>query len=101
MTISNAIAGRDLETLRTAITGEVFAPADHGYDKARQAWNLTTDERPAVVVMAESAADVKQAVRFARSRGMRIAPQGTGQASYDPGQAIVSAHPVWPARVLT
>ena len=58
MTTTNAIAGRDLETLRTAITGDVFTPADHGYDEARQAWNLTTDERPAVVVMAESAADV-------------------------------------------
>jgi UDP-N-acetylenolpyruvoylglucosamine reductase len=81
MTISNAIAGRDLETLRTAMTGAVFALADHGYDEARQTWNLTTDERPAVVVLAESAADVVQAVRFARSRGMRIAPQGTGHGS--------------------
>ena len=81
MTTSDAIAGRDLETLRTAITGDVFTPADHGYDQARQAWNLTADERPAVVVMAESAADVVQAVRFARSRGMRIAPQGTGHGS--------------------
>ena len=81
MTISNAIAGRDLETLRTAVTGDVFTPGEVGYDQARQAWNLTTDERPAVVVMAESAADVVQAVRFARSRGMRIAPQGTGHGS--------------------
>ena len=81
MTVSNAIAGRDLETLRTAITGDVFAVSDQGYDKARQAWNLTTDERPAVVVMAESADDVVQAVRFARARGMRIAPQGTGHGS--------------------
>ena len=81
MTTTNAIAGRDLETLRTAITGDVFTPSDHGYDKARQAWNLTTDERPAVVVMAESADDVVQAVRFARARGMRIAPQGTGHGS--------------------
>ena len=31
--------------------------------------------------MAESAADVVQAVRFARSREMRIAPQGTGHGS--------------------
>jgi FAD/FMN-containing dehydrogenase len=81
MTTSNPIAGRDLGTLRTAVTGDVFTPAEVGYDEARQAWNLTTDERPAVVVMAESAADVVQAVRFARSRGMRIAPQGTGHGS--------------------
>jgi FAD/FMN-containing dehydrogenase len=81
MTTSNAIATRDLETLRTATTGDIFAPGDHGYDEARRAWNLATDERPSVVVVAESAADVAHAVRFARSRGMRIAPQGTGHGS--------------------
>jgi FAD/FMN-containing dehydrogenase len=81
MTISSPVAGRGLGRLRTAVAGDVFIQGDHGYDEARQAWNLTTDERPAVVVMAESAADVMQAVRFARSRGMRIAPQGTGHGS--------------------
>ena len=81
MTTSDGIVGRDVKTLRTAISGDVFAVSDQGYDEARQAWNLATDERPAVVVMAESAADVVQAVRFARSRGMRIAPQGTGHGS--------------------
>jgi hypothetical protein len=39
------------------------------------------DQRPAVVVEAESAADVAQAVRYARARGMRIAPQGTGHGA--------------------
>ena len=81
MTTSDTIVGRDLEALRAAVTGEVFAPGDAGYDQARQAWNLAIDERPAVVVMAESAADVAQAVRFARTRGMRIAPQGTGHGA--------------------
>jgi FAD/FMN-containing dehydrogenase len=81
MTISSPVAGRDVETLRTAVAGDVFIPGEVGYDEARQAWNLTIDERPAVVVMAESAADVVQAVRFARFRGMRIAPQGTGHGS--------------------
>src|SRR5580693_1976885 len=81
MTTSNPTADRDLKTLRTATTGDVFIRGDHGYDEARRAWNLTTDERPPVVVVAESAADVVRAVRFARSRGMRIAPQGTGHGS--------------------
>jgi FAD/FMN-containing dehydrogenase len=81
MTTSNRIAGRDVGTLRTAVTGDVFTRGEVGYDEARRAWNLTTDERPAVVVVAGSAADVVQAVRFARSRGMRIAPQGTGHGS--------------------
>jgi FAD/FMN-containing dehydrogenase len=81
MTTSDTIATGDLETLREAVTGEVFAVGDVGYDEARQAWNLAADERPAVAVMAESAADVAQAVRFARKHGMRIAPQGTGHGA--------------------
>src|SRR5215472_5733761 len=81
MSTSNAIAGHTSDTLRAAIVGGVFVPGDRGYDQARQAWNLTTDERPAVVVLTESAADVAQAVRYARSHRMRIAPQGTGHGS--------------------
>jgi len=81
MTTSEAIAGRELETLRAALTGAVFTPGDHGYDQARQAWNLAVDERPAAVVMAESDADVAHAVWFARWHGIRVAPQGTGHGS--------------------
>jgi FAD/FMN-containing dehydrogenase len=81
MNTANAITSRTAWTLRAAIAGEVFLPGDPGYDQARQAWNLAVDERPAVVVEAETAADVAQAVRFARSLGMRIAPQGTGHGA--------------------
>jgi FAD/FMN-containing dehydrogenase len=63
------------------VAGDVFAPGNGGYDEARLAWNLAVDQRPSAVVVAESAADVVEAVRFARSRGMRIAPQGTGHGS--------------------
>jgi FAD/FMN-containing dehydrogenase len=69
------------EMLRGAISGDVFVPGDHGYDEARRAWNLAANQRPAAVVLAQSAADVIQAVRYARSYGMRIAPQGTGHGA--------------------
>ena len=81
MNTSNAITDRTIETLRAAIAGDVVVAGDHGYDQARQAWNLTTDQRPAAVVFAESAADVARAVRFARAHGMRVAPQGTGHGA--------------------
>ena len=81
MNTSSAIVGRTLETLQSAITGEVFVPGEDGYDEARRAWNLAADQRPSVVVVAASAADVALAVRFARAHGMRIAPQGTGHGS--------------------
>jgi FAD/FMN-containing dehydrogenase len=78
MNITDIAAGHDLNALRAAIKGQVFVPGEAGYDQARQAWNLAVDIRPAVVVAAESAADVAQAVRYARAHGMPIAPQGTG-----------------------
>ena len=77
MNVTDTITGRDLEALRAAIAGQVFVPGQAGYDQARQAWNLAVDTRPAVVVEAESAADVARAVRYARARGMRIAAGAT------------------------
>jgi FAD/FMN-containing dehydrogenase len=59
----------------------VFVAGQAGYDQARQTWNLAVDQRPSVVVEAESAAGVAQAVRYARARTMRIAPQGTGHGA--------------------
>lgn len=71
----------DAGALRSSIAGDVYAPGDEGYDEARTAWNLSMDQRPALVVMPESAVDVVKAVRFARANGIRIAPQGTGHGS--------------------
>jgi len=81
MNTTSTAAPRAIETLKAAIAGRVFVPGEVGYDQGRRAWNLAVDERPAVVVEAGSAADVAQAVRYARARGMRIAPQGTGHGA--------------------
>jgi FAD/FMN-containing dehydrogenase len=64
--------------LRARLDGEIVTPSDANWDEARQAWNLAVDQRPAAVVYAESADDVVATVSFARERGLRIAPQGTG-----------------------
>ena len=71
-------AGLDVDALRTAIAGDVVVPGDAGYDAARVAWNLAVDQRPAAVVLPESADDVVAAVRAARAAGLRVAAQGTG-----------------------
>jgi FAD binding domain len=75
------VAREATEALRADVAGEVFVPGDPGYDQSRQAWMLAADQRPAVVVEAASAADVIAAVLFARSHGLRIAPQGTGHGA--------------------
>jgi len=81
MNTADTITGLDLKVLRAAIAGQVVVPGQADYDRARRPWNLAVDERPAVVVEAESAADVAKAVRYARARGMRVAPQGTGHGA--------------------
>src|SRR5215510_14522943 len=81
MTTANIIGMQSLGSLKAMIAGDVFAPGDAGYDKARQAWDLVADQRPAVVVFAESVVDVVRAVRFARAHGLRIAPQATGHGA--------------------
>jgi FAD/FMN-containing dehydrogenase len=68
----------DVAVLREALAGAVVLPGDAGWDAARQAWNLAADQRPALVALPESAADVQTLVDFARGRGLRVAMQGTG-----------------------
>jgi FAD/FMN-containing dehydrogenase len=53
-------------------------PHDPNWDEARVAWNLAFDQQPAAVALPESVDDVIAVVRWARKRGLRVAPQGTG-----------------------
>ena len=74
---------RDLRVLDAALDGAVLAPGDAGWDQARQAWNLAVDQQPAAVAFAQTAADVAAVVDFARERGLRVAPQGTGHNAHN------------------
>jgi FAD/FMN-containing dehydrogenase len=62
-------------------TESLVLPHDPGWNEARRAWNLAVDQRPAAVALPETAAEVAAVVRWARSRGLRVAPQGTGHAA--------------------
>jgi FAD/FMN-containing dehydrogenase len=74
-----AFSATQLQTLRQQIQGRVLAAGDDGYDAGRQTWNATTfEQRPAVVVLPLSAADVVAAVAFAREQQLPIAVQGGG-----------------------
>ena len=68
----------DVARLRAHIAGDVITPGDAEYDVARQAWNLAVDQTPVMVALPESAGDVARIVRYARDKGLRVAPQGTG-----------------------
>jgi FAD/FMN-containing dehydrogenase len=64
--------------LRRLIGGPVMGPDDEGWDAARLAFNLTVDQRPALIAEPGSREEVAAVVRFAAAHGLRVAPQRTG-----------------------
>ena len=59
----------------------LLEPGDAGYDRARAAWNLAVDQRPAAVAQPRDGEGVRHAILHARARGLRVAMQGTGHAA--------------------
>jgi FAD/FMN-containing dehydrogenase len=70
--IDQATAATLAGDLRAALTGTVLAPADTGYDVARQAWNAMVDRHPALIAQCADAGDVATAIAFARRNGLEI-----------------------------
>ena len=77
--VSNALETTAIELtgLRDRI-GEVIGPRDPGYDEARAIWNGAIDRRPGAIVRCSSVAEVVEAVRFARERGLLVSVRGGG-----------------------
>ncbi len=67
----------DLDALGVRLDGDLIQPGDPGWDVARQAWQLSVDQRPAAVVHAASVDDVVATVDAARRLGLRVAPPGS------------------------
>ncbi|MFT3890065.1 MAG: FAD-binding oxidoreductase [Anaerolineales bacterium] len=66
----------ELDQLRARVSGQVLTAQDDGYDTARQAWNLTVNQYPEVIVVAATAKDVAEAVCFADEQNLDIAVKG-------------------------
>lgn len=61
-------------------TSTTLVDGDPGYDDARRIWNAAIDRRPALIVRAQTAADVAAAVRHARERDVEIAVRAGGHS---------------------
>ena len=81
-----------IEDLRASLLGEVFTPADAGYDGARAVWNAMIDRRPSVIIRSNGTADVVTAVTFARAHQLPISVRG--------GAHNVAGHAVGDAGVM-
>lgn len=69
---------RRLDGLASELDGRLIRATDAEWDRARAAWQLLADQRPAAVVVATSGRDVTRTVRAAADLGLRVAPQATG-----------------------
>jgi hypothetical protein len=76
--METVIQGSTLQTLRAGLRGTAHAPGEEGYEEASRAWNLAAHQSPALVVVANGAADVMAAVRFAREGGLGVGVMATG-----------------------
>ncbi|HSD78601.1 MAG TPA: FAD-binding oxidoreductase [Solirubrobacteraceae bacterium] len=79
--MSTSAPARVLEALRTDVRGSVTAPGDAGYDAARSPFDLSADQRPAVVIEPRDADDVAAAVRIAASGGLTVTAQAGGHGA--------------------
>ena len=78
MATTVVIAEERLEELRLGFSGTLLRPDDEGYEAARRVHNGLIDRRPALIARCRSAADIADAVRFARAAGLEIWVRGGG-----------------------
>ena len=71
-----AVAERDLDGLRSRLSGRVITAADGDYDQARSVWNGAIDAHPAVIARCAGVGDVAAAVAFAQDAGLEISVRG-------------------------
>ena len=66
------------QAFAVTVRGRVLASGDDGYDEARALWNGLIDRRPALIVECTGAADVVDAVNFAREHDLLLSIKGGG-----------------------
>ncbi len=67
-----------LDELRASLTGDVLAPSDREYERARLCFNLLIDRRPAAIARCVDADDVAAALAFGQEHHLEIAVRGGG-----------------------
>jgi FAD/FMN-containing dehydrogenase len=67
-----------VQAFAAGVRGPVLSPGDDGYEDARAIWNGLIDRRPALIVQPTGAADVVDAVNFAREHGLTLSIRGGG-----------------------
>jgi FAD/FMN-containing dehydrogenase len=87
------LQGSAIEALAASLRGDVLLAGSPDYDRARRVWNAAFDKKPALIARCTGAADVQQAVNFAREHQLLTAVRAgghsySGKSSCDRGLMI-------------
>src|SRR5579862_3960827 len=74
------LTASDVKDLKGTLRGELLLPGESGYDQARKVWNGAFDRKPALIARCVGAADVTQAVTFAKAHNLLVAVRGGGHS---------------------
>jgi len=72
------VAASAIQQFKSRFSGVLLAPVDHEYDAARTVFNAMIDRRPALIAQCTNAADVIEAVKFAREQRLLASVRCTG-----------------------
>ncbi|CAL9655568.1 FAD-binding oxidoreductase [Streptomyces sp. enrichment culture] len=75
--------------LPAELAGRTLFPEDEGFQEEHSGWNLSVAHAPSAVVLAESAADVAAAVRYASGAGAPVAVLAAGHGASVPADGAV------------
>jgi FAD/FMN-containing dehydrogenase len=89
-----SVLPEDAAALVAAVAGSVLLPGDAGYDDERAVFNLNHELVPAVIVVAESTADVRAAVAFAAGQHRPVLVKTTGHQMVGTahGAVVIATH---------
>ncbi len=87
------LPGSSVEALAAGMRGDVLLAGNQDYDRTRRLWNALFDRKPALIARCTGAADVQQAVNFAREHRLLTAVRAgghsfSGKSSCDGGLVI-------------
>lgn len=67
-----------IQSLESALRGQLILPESPEYDRARSVWNGMIDRRPALIARCLGVRDVVAGVNFARDQGLPLSIKGGG-----------------------
>jgi hypothetical protein len=90
---ATVLRGADIQALAASLRGDVLLAGSADYNRVRQVWNASFDKKPALIARCTGAADVQQAVDFARAHQLLTAVRAgghsySGKSSCDGGLVI-------------